>query len=136
MGEFVLDVGFISQALLNPLEDEKCSQLHKGSCNLKAVEQFGNGCKSMFKMYLLVHIIPLLTVKRKRLIKKYPLCLPSPVEEIRKLIVGFIKSLLFSGGYSMLVRRTICFCTEHFSYKYCNNYEIQIAQRLLDSWQE
>lgn len=30
--------------------------------------------------------------------------------------MGFIKSLLFAGGYAMLVRRTICFVTNNYNY--------------------
>ena len=35
----------------------------------------------------------------------------SPKKEILKLIVAFVKSMLFAGGYSALVRRSICFYT-------------------------
>jgi hypothetical protein len=45
--------------------------MHAGSCNAKAISQFFNGCKALYKIYLLVHLIPLITLKRKRLIKKY-----------------------------------------------------------------
>ena len=57
-------------AILNPLENEKCAEMHPGSCNMKALSQFREGCKGVYKMYLLVHLIPLLTLKRKKLLKK------------------------------------------------------------------
>ena len=78
MSDFMLAADFISRAILNANEDEKCHEMHEGSCNAKALTQFGNGCKSMYKMYLLIHLIPLLTVKRKRLIKKYSLLHAAP----------------------------------------------------------
>ena len=62
---------FIYEALRNPAQNEKCHQMHAGSCNLKALSQFTEGCKGVYKMYLLVHLIPLLTFKRKKLIAKY-----------------------------------------------------------------
>ena len=66
-----LSEDFISNTLNNPLTNEKCEQLHSGSCNMKALSQFKEGCKGVYKMYLLVHLIPLITIKRKKLIKKY-----------------------------------------------------------------
>lgn len=76
-------------------------------------------------MYLIVHLLPLLVFKRRKLINKFYLSLPSPIPEIKKLIFGFVKSLLFAGGYSMLVRRTICFLTRYYSYNYSNWPSIQ-----------
>jgi len=37
--------------------------------------------------------------------------LSRPLTHLKKTIIGFIKSLLFAGGYSALVRRSICFLT-------------------------
>jgi hypothetical protein len=37
MSDFILSADFISKALLNPLEDERCQHLHPHSCNSKAV---------------------------------------------------------------------------------------------------
>jgi hypothetical protein len=62
---------FIAQTLDNPLQNEKCEQMHAGSCNDKALSQFLMGCRGVYKMYLLVHLIPLLTLKRKKLMEKY-----------------------------------------------------------------
>lgn len=45
--------------------------MHLGTCNEKAISQFIMGCKSVFKMYLLVHLIPFIIFKRKKVIKKY-----------------------------------------------------------------
>ena len=39
-----------------------------------------------------------------------------PVQELKNLIKGFVKSMLFAGGYTLIVRRTICFLTEHYKY--------------------
>jgi hypothetical protein len=60
----------MAQALGGITQNEKCSQLHPGSCNAKAISQFTMGCRGVFKMYLLVHLIPLLTYKRKKLAKE------------------------------------------------------------------
>ena len=57
---------FIEECIRNPNEDEKCHQLHPHSCNMKALLQFRSGSQGVYKMYLLVHIIPLL-LKRKQL---------------------------------------------------------------------
>lgn len=45
--------------------------MHAGSCNQKGISQFIQGCKGVYKMYLLVHLIPLLVLKRKKLKDKY-----------------------------------------------------------------
>lgn len=41
-----------------------------------------------------------------------------PAHEIGKLVIAFVKSMLFAGGYTLIVRRTICFFTQH--YKFCS----------------
>lgn len=64
------DEDFMRTAFANLKCDETCSQLHAGDCNLKALIQFAMGVKSVMKMYLLVHIIPLLLFKLKRVKKK------------------------------------------------------------------
>lgn len=57
-------------AFANPRCDESCSQLHAGDCNIKSLIQFAMGVKSVMKMYLLVHIAPLLLFKFKKVKKK------------------------------------------------------------------
>jgi len=66
----MLSLEFIEKAINNPLQDEKCADMHGGTCNFKAISQFFMGCKSVYKMYLLVHLIPLVIFKRKKLLKK------------------------------------------------------------------
>jgi hypothetical protein len=44
--------------------------MHELSCNAKALIQFFISCKGVFKMYLLVHLVPFATFKRKKVIKK------------------------------------------------------------------
>lgn len=39
-----------------------------------------------------------------------------PVKEIASLVKGFLKSMLFAGGYTLIVRRTICLVTQHYKY--------------------
>ena len=57
---------------MNPLQNEKCVDLHPGiSCNTKMGYQFAATCRSLYKMYLLVHLIPFLVFKRKKLKNKY-----------------------------------------------------------------
>jgi len=59
-------------------------------------------------MYLAVHLVPLLLFKRKHLKEQYTLYLFSPTRELLKVLVNFCKSILFAGGYTALVRRTVC----------------------------
>jgi len=54
--------------------------------------------------------------KRKKVIKKYNFIYNSPKSELAKLFIGFIKSLLFAGGYSFLIRRIVCFVTKYYKY--------------------
>lgn len=70
-------------------------------------------------MYLVVHLVPFLLFKRKHVKRKYPLTLVSPKKEILKLLAGFVKSLLFAGGYTALVRRTVCFVSQHHKFVGC-----------------
>lgn len=72
MAEFtkMMTPDFILGCLRNPLENETCSQLHAGSCNMKGFSQFIQGCQGVYKMYLFVHLIPLLVLKRKKLKEK------------------------------------------------------------------
>ena len=62
---------FLHAAINNPLQNEKCVDMHHGTCNQKAVSQFVMGCQSVFKMYLLVHLIPFIMFKRKKVMKEY-----------------------------------------------------------------
>ena len=39
-----------------------------------------------------------------------------PVEEVKKLVKGFINSMLFAGGFTLIVRRTICLITQYHGY--------------------
>lgn len=43
-----------------------------------------------------------------------------PVQELTKLAIAFVKSMLFAGGYTMIVRRTICFLTHHYKFSSAN----------------
>lgn len=43
-----------------------------------------------------------------------------PGEEFKKLVKGFVKSMLFAGGYTLVVRRTICFLTQHYKFSSFN----------------
>lgn len=63
---------FIQRAILNPLQDEKCVDLHPGEdCNTKMLYQFVATSKAVSKIYLLVHLVPFILFKRKKFIKKY-----------------------------------------------------------------
>ena len=68
MSQFVqlMTQDFVKEAIQNPTHPYKCSQLHAGNCNLKALSQFTEGCKNVSKMYLIVHLFPLI-LKRKKL---------------------------------------------------------------------
>jgi hypothetical protein len=65
-----MNVDYVSKAINNILCDEKCHDLHGGNCDIKALSQFVMGCKSVFKMYLLVHLIPFLLFKRKKVVEQ------------------------------------------------------------------
>jgi hypothetical protein len=79
----MLSLDFIQKAIDNPLQDEQCIDMHGGTCNAKAVNQFIMGCKSVYKMYLLVHLIPFVLFKRKKMVQKYPLCYAVPNKKSR-----------------------------------------------------
>ena len=59
---------------------------------------------------------PLPSLQTQKIKGKVPPSLFSPLSEIKHFLKGFIKSLLFAGGYSMLIRRTICFVTKYYRY--------------------
>ena len=61
-----MDCGFVERAIGNRLEDEKCGQLHVGNCELKSVIQFLRVVKSVFKMFLMAHLIPFLLYRLKK----------------------------------------------------------------------
>jgi len=42
------------------------------------------------------------------------------VQEMKNLVKGFIKSMLFAGGFTVIVRRTICFITQNYKYQAFN----------------
>lgn len=66
---------FVQQAIANPLENELCADLHPGlSCNATMLHQFAHTCQALYKMYLLVHLVPFLLFKRKKLRQKYVYC--------------------------------------------------------------
>lgn len=107
---------FITRAIMDPTAIQTCAQMHDGSCDGKAMSQFGEGCKGLYKMYLLVHIIPILMFKRKKTMEKYNLIQYSPIKELSTVTLNFVKSMLFAGGYSMLARRIICLLTKYYKY--------------------
>lgn len=65
MNKTALDISFIERAIANLAEDEKCVDLHTGSCNKKALFQARHGCRSMAGLYLIVHLVPLIINFRK-----------------------------------------------------------------------
>ena len=60
----------------------------------------------------------------------------SPAKELRKFLIGFLKSLLFAGGYTCLVRRIVCLVTQHHKFAGCQCLIIQIPTLLELSLQE
>lgn len=66
-----IDQETLKKILENTLCDEKCELLHGGYCNTRAVIQFFNGVSGVFKMYLIVHLVPFLLFKLKKIKKKY-----------------------------------------------------------------
>jgi hypothetical protein len=49
-----------------------------------------------------------------------PSLLLRPLLHLKKFVIGFLKSMLFAGGYILILRRTICFFTEHWHYSSTN----------------
>lgn len=39
-----------------------------------------------------------------------------PVKELKSLVKGFIKSMLFVGFYATIVKRTVCFMTKYYKF--------------------
>lgn len=63
-----LSLDFVWDAIKDNSLLLKCSMLHpKHSCNEKFLHQLINTTKSMWKIYLAVHLIPLIVFKRKKL---------------------------------------------------------------------
>ncbi len=52
--------------------------------------------------------------------KKVKISRFSPGKELSKFLLAFVKSLLFAGGYTALVRRTVCFVSQNFKFVGCN----------------
>ena len=70
--EQVVSEETVRLAILNPLHDEDCNHYHPGmTCNEKGFSQFFIGSKAVAKMYLMVHLIPFLLFKRKKVRQKY-----------------------------------------------------------------
>jgi hypothetical protein len=68
-----MDEEFVRRIIEKGEYDENCSHLHVESCNIKALVMFARGVKSLYRIYLLAHLIPLFLFRFKRLKKKYPL---------------------------------------------------------------
>ena len=71
---------------------------------------------------------PVIAVQEEKTQAEVPLSLPSPLAELKKFLKGFVKSMLFAGGYSMLIRRTVCFVTTHVQFTHCTPSDIQGAR--------
>lgn len=65
-----IDPETIQKIIDNPLCNEKCDVLHGGDCNVKFLIQSFYGARAVFKMYLIVHLVPLLLFKLKKLKKE------------------------------------------------------------------
>jgi uncharacterized membrane protein len=66
---FLLSREFIEKAIHNMAEDERCIDLHEGSCNMYAFRQVSAGTQAMAKVYFIIHCLPLL-LKYKRVGQK------------------------------------------------------------------
>lgn len=66
----MMDPQQVQSIIANSNFNEKCDVLHAGDCNMKAFIQFLMGAKSVFKMYLVAHLIPFLLFKLKSFRKK------------------------------------------------------------------
>lgn len=39
-----------------------------------------------------------------------------PVKELKSLVKGFVKSMMFVGFYAVIVKRTVCFMTKYYKF--------------------
>lgn len=60
----------------------------------------------------------------------------SPVREVLKLLLAFTKSMLFAGGYTMLVRRFVCLITKNYKFFGCNYSLTKLPTFGQPSWEE
>ncbi len=60
----------------------------------------------------------------------------SPVREVLKLLLAFTKSMLFAGGYTMLVRRFVCLITKNYKFFGCNYSFTKFPTFGQPSWQQ
>ena len=112
---------FVQQAILNPLQDEKCVDLHPGvSCDMKMLRQIKHSFQNLHKIYLIAHLIPFILFKRKRFRQRYLFYLSRPVEETKKFIIGFIRSMLFSVGNMVVGTRVSCIINNAYKFQSIN----------------
>lgn len=78
-----------------------CDQLHDHYCIIDALRKSYNNLPMFFKLYGLIHLIPFIVFKRKRVLKE-------PSKEIKKLLINFGRSMGF-----------ILFCCTFAKYGWC-----------------
>ena len=79
-----------------------CSSFHDNHCNVPQLVKAIGALKMSGKMYLIVHLIPLLLYKRKKLRTE-------PVQTVAKFLFGWIKSVLFISFYALISRKGWCY---------------------------
>ncbi len=68
--ENILPLDFIQRAIENPLMNEKCCDLHEGSCFDRSIQHFVVGAKSFAKLYFLFLFAQFVFSRRKKILDK------------------------------------------------------------------
>ena len=82
-----------------------CQHYHSHDCTVWQLVKPLDIIRFSGKMYFVIHLIPLLLFKRKRMMKE-------PLKTSAKFIYGWVKSLLFCIFYALIVRRGWCILFE------------------------
>ncbi len=65
-----LSLEFVENAIRNPLMNEKCCDLHPGSCLNRSCHNFIIGAKSFAKLYFLFLLAQFVFARRKKIFDK------------------------------------------------------------------
>jgi hypothetical protein len=86
-----------------------CDLYHPGSCEFNALKRFIHVFNLAIKVYLPVHLAPLLIFKLKAL-------MTNPVPHLNKLLISLLKSCGFISAFGFLIRYGLCRFGSVFGY--------------------
>ena len=78
-----------------------CNHFHDNDCTLPQLLKAVNVIKSTGKLYFVIHLVPLLLFKRKALRRR-------PFKMAFKLVLGWLRSMVFISSYAFFSRRGWC----------------------------